>query len=178
MSVEKLQKMLLLLALISVVASAGHYIKKGCTTYNIAKENSQSSGARIKVAVAGEVLHPGTYSLPENSRVCEAVYAAGGITMDANVESIKLDAIVTDGFELEVPSYGSPDKSAVPVININTADADTLTLIPGIGEVMAQRIVDYREEHGNYIVPEDITRVRGIGEKTFNKIRDYIRTEE
>lgn len=69
-------------------------------------------------------------------------------------------------------------ESAEEKIHINTADADALTLLPGIGEVLAQRIVDYREAHGPFTAPEQLLEVQGIGEKTLSLLRDYITWEE
>lgn len=63
-------------------------------------------------------------------------------------------------------------------IDVNAADADTLTLLPGIGPVLGQRIVDYRETHGPYTAPEQLLQVQGIGPKTLEGLRDYITWEE
>jgi len=69
---------------------------------------------------------------------------------------------------------GAPDPIAV---NINKAGAEMLVLLPGIGDILAERIIEYREENGDFASPEEIMEVKGIGEATFEKIRDFIRVE-
>ena len=175
---EKLDKLTAFVLALAIAASVGMYI----TSQNreiTAEISSQDKKERIKVTIEGEIEKPGTYSVAEGSRVCDVIYAAGGVTQNADADLIDLDAIVVEETHIYVPSIHSDDiPDVVPVIDINIADKDELMIIPGIGEVTAQRIVDYREVNGAFSDISDIMNVRGIGEKKFDEIKDYIITSE
>lgn len=143
----------------------------------------------IVVHVAGEVTHPGVYTLPPKSRWRDAVEAAGGFLPDANIDSINLAAFLQDGEQIHVPdsdvsapapvtldnSLSIPEKSSViGLININTADQSELESLPGIGPQKAQEIIAYREANGLFQQIEDILNVPGIGEKTLEDIKGLI----
>jgi competence protein ComEA len=138
----------------------------------------------IIVYVTGEVNKPDVYKLKEGSIVKDAITKAGGATKDADLIAINLAKRVSDGEEIIVPKKGAQNKSAANLapapsekdgkININTADLATLEKLPGIGEVKANAIIQYRKEHNGFKTIHEITRVSGIGEKTFEKIRDLI----
>ncbi len=138
----------------------------------------------INVYVTGEVNNPDVYKLPEGSIVKDAIAKAGGATKDADLVAINLAKKVTDGEEIIVPKKGAQDETAGNSagtssekngkININTADLATLEKLPGIGEVKANAIIQYRKEHNGFKTIHEITRVSGIGEKTFEKIKDLI----
>lgn len=177
MPLDKLERFLLILGIVSVLTAVGYYIKGTYKTYDIDVAGAEDSADRIKVKITGEVVNPGEYSIPEKSRVCDVIYAAGGITQNADLRTVNLEAVVTDYMTVDIPAEGGIS-GGVPVININTADEKTIALIPQIGDKMAQRIVDYRRKNGAFASPEDITRVKGIGEKTYKIIKDYIKTEE
>jgi competence protein ComEA len=138
-----------------------------------------------RVYVSGAVVSPDVYGLPSGSIVKDALHAAGGPAADADLDRINLAAPVTDGQQVYVPHQG---EEALPVqlpatrhgallININLADVSALETLPGIGPALAQRIVDYRDDHGPFTVLEDIMEVSGIGPATFEGIRDLITTE-
>jgi len=144
--------------------------------------------APIVVQVDGAVPRPGVYELAEGSRVQDAVTAAGGLLADADSTGINLAARLEDGQQLNIP-YGSGSAgppaavfagaaTAAPssddLININTASAEELDALPGIGPTTAQKIIDYRVEHGNFQSIEDIMNVSGIGPATFDRIKDLI----
>lgn len=148
----------------------------------------------LEVHVIGAVLRPGVYLFSEGSRVQDAITAAGGLTSDANVGDLNLAARLEDGQQLSVPSGGgtappgpaptssfrilpSSPTTATPAterININTATADELEALPGIGPTTAQRIIAYREEHGPFARIEDLMNVAGIGPSTFDSIQALI----
>jgi competence protein ComEA len=148
----------------------------------------------IEVHVIGAVLRPGLYILADGSRVQDAITAAGGLTSDADPDALNLAAKLKDGQQLDVPSRTGaptpgpeatagfrilPQPGGTPtarsdLIDINTATADQLASLPGIGPTTAQRIVDYRTENGPFARIEDLLNVPGIGPATFDNIRDLI----
>ena len=144
---------------------------------------------QIAVDVGGAVQNPGVYFLDQGSRVEDAITAAGGFLADAYTESINLAAPLTDGSKVLVPLYQALDTETVteqePVaidqpdqivfpININTASKEILMQLPGIGEVKAQAIIDYRNQNGPFTSLDQIQEVNGIGPATFEKLKDLI----
>jgi competence protein ComEA len=146
--------------------------------------------APLRVYVTGAVERPDVYILPPGSIVKDALLAAGGPTVDADLERINLALQLSDQQQVYVPYEGedsppiappsgsSPgsDPSAAGQVNINTASLQELDTLPGVGPAIAQRIIDYRTEHGPFQAPEDITEVNGIGPATFEELRDRITT--
>ena len=148
----------------------------------------------IQVYVSGAVTQPGVYALPWDSRVQEAIAAAGGPALDADLVRVNLAERVYDEQQVYVPAQNEavtpPLPTAVPRptaatgsslpgqrININTASVDALVALPGIGPVLAQRIVEYRQTNGPFSRPADITKVKGIGDGILAKIKDWITVE-
>ncbi len=156
----------------------------------------------IFVHVCGAVRTPGVYELKNGSRVYEAVQAAGGFTDDAEENYVNQAQILSDGIKLMIPTIeevlampedgmdaqaaeGMAGQSAEggmagqPAddgrININTASEQELCTIPGIGATRAAAIVQYRQEHGSFGSVEDIMKVTGIKEGTYEKIKDSIK---
>jgi len=136
--------------------------------------------AWIMVYVSGAVEHPDVYSLVENSRVKDALSAAGGFRSDADPSTLNLAAPLHDGQEIHVPTQGEaprPSTSAVHPsnpVNINTASAEELDGLPGIGPVLAQRIVEDRQANGPYESIEELARVKGIGPALLEKLQGLI----
>jgi competence protein ComEA len=140
----------------------------------------------LRVYVSGAVHQPDVYPLLPDSIVKDAILAAGGATDDADLDRINLALPVADGQHVYVPRLGEEDPPVQPPsdqragegkININTADVAALDSLPGIGPALAQRIIDYRQEHGPFARLEDIMEVSGIGPGTFEKLRDLITTD-
>lgn len=124
----------------------------------------------ICVYVEGEVVNPGIYTLENGDHVAEVVEAAGGFTLDADRGSVNLAATLRDGEQIHIFKLGdTPQK-----ININTAEAWLLESLPGIGETLAQRIVDYRIANGYFQSIDDLKQVDGIGASVFEKMKDKI----
>ena len=166
---EKL-KIPLLIALLAAVLAGGLALAERRSLPERPLEISPPEPLEVTVYITGEVRNPGLYSLPYGSRVKDAVEAAGGFTNEAYVEGLNLAARLRDGQHIPVYSRNEvPQK-----VNINTADKWLLEALPGIGPTTARRIVEYREEHGPFGQIEDIKKVRGIGEGTFEKIKDKI----
>ena len=136
--------------------------------------------ANLRIHVAGEVNRPGVYELPFGSIVQGAIDAAGGFSGEASQDRINLAARLEDGQQVYVPGISEPElprsNSAGPSekISINTASAPELERLPGIGPVLAQRIVEYREQNGPYQRLEDLLEVEGIGPSKLESLRDYV----
>jgi competence protein ComEA len=146
----------------------------------------------LEVHVIGAVLRPGVYIFVDGSRVQDAITAAGGLAAGADPDALNLAARLEDGQQLDVPYLGGAPPAAVPtagfrvlpaeptatpaanLININTAPANELETLPGIGPTIAQNIVDYRSLHGPFAHIEDIMNVAGIGPSTFDNIKGLI----
>ncbi len=150
---------------------------------NITEETNQVD--TIKVYITGQVVRPGVYSISEDKRLIDAIEQAGGFTPDADLNRINLAAKVADEGMYYVPAVGEetlPDLSishsngqaAAGRININQADQSQLETLTGIGPAKAQKIIEYRDEHGGFQSIEEIMNVSGIGEKTFENIKDQI----
>jgi competence protein ComEA len=133
------------------------------------------------------VALPDVYSLPPNAIVRDAIQAASGPTVEADISHINLAQPLQDGAHIYVPLVGEtvvqlsqPEQSsddvpaAGPIININTASQAELETLPGIGPAIAGRIIEYRESQGPFGSIEDITSVSGIGPATFDKIKASI----
>jgi len=124
----------------------------------------------ISVYVEGEVANPGIYNLENGDRVADAIEAAGGFTGNADQSSVNLSVTLKEGAQIHVYKSGDvPQK-----VNINTAEIWLLESLPGIGETLAQRIVNYRIAHGYFQSVDDLKQVDDIGAAVFEKIKDKI----
>ena len=138
--------------------------------------------ARVTVHVSGAVAAPGLVALPEGSRVADAIARAGGALAGAELRLVNLAEPVADGSQLVVPWAGdaaapesaSPNAaaSAYPV-DLNRAGEEALARIPGVGPVLAGRIVAHRDSHGPFTAMEDLLDVPGIGEGRLAAMRDH-----
>jgi competence protein ComEA len=131
----------------------------------------------VVVHVAGAVRHPGVYRLPAGSRVVDAIEAAGGATALAVLSGVNLAAEVIDAAQVVVPTLGH-HPSALPddgLVAVNQASASDLESLPGVGPVLAGRIVSHRDENGPFETPEDLLDVSGIGEAILARLRPLIR---
>lgn len=152
-------------------------------------ENSEKSG--VYVYIFGEVAAPGVYELSEDSRIYEAVDAAGGFTENAARESVNLASKVSDGMQITI--YNKEEAASLPagsgsavgntgqggtsgsgLVNLNTATKEELMTLKGIGEAKAEDIIRYREKSGGFKKIEDIMKISGIKEAGFQKIKDNI----
>ena len=127
----------------------------------------EASAAGMMVHVAGAVAWPGVYELPVGSRVTDAIEAAGGPVVGAQLDSINLARQVADGEQVRVLTEDDGGmgvgRTADGRININTADTSVLEELPGVGPVLAQRIVAYREQNGQFVSVEALISVTGVG---------------
>ncbi|WP_157156381.1 ComEA family DNA-binding protein [Diaminobutyricimonas sp. LJ205] len=139
----------------------------------------EQHGSAIFVHVLGAVTAPGLYELADGARAIDAVAAAGGFADGADEGGVNLARFLSDGEQLYVPAQGEQPPSApgavVPgKIDINTADAATLDTLPRLGPAIAERIIQWREANGRFTKVEDLMNVTGIGQKTFDGLRDLI----
>jgi competence protein ComEA len=133
--------------------------------------------APIRIHVAGAVRSPGVYDLLPESIVRDAIESAGGITEDAEMDNLNLAAGLVDGQRVFVPIAGQREialDSSSELVPINTAGAPQLEQLPGIGPVLAQSIVSYRERYGPFQRLEDLLEVEGIGPAKLEAIRDLV----
>ncbi len=132
--------------------------------------------APISVHITGAVVIPGVYDLPQGSRISDAIDAAGGFLPIADKEQINLAALLKDGVQIniEMRSFYSTNSGGADRININTATAEELDTLPGIGPSTAQAIVDYRRQFGDFQRTDEITKVSGIGSATYDRVKDLI----
>lgn len=129
----------------------------------------------VFVHVAGLVAQPGVYELPVDSRVFDAIAAAGGLTDKADGTSINLARAVQDGEQIVVGEAGaSTAASTGGKLNINRADASDFDTLPRIGPTLADRIVAYRDEHGPFPSIDALGNVPGIGDVTLAGFRDQL----
>ena len=154
--------------------------------------------SKIVVHISGQVVNPGVISLDEGARIIDAINKAGGLTEKADISKVNLAYVLEDAQKIYIPSVddkeekmyileGSGDTEIVTssgssqnkkeeklMVNINTANAIELSQLSGIGNSTALKIINYRNENGNFKTIEDIKNVSGIGEAKFNKIKDNI----
>lgn len=150
----------------------------------------------IFVDVGGEVNSPGLYELPENSRINDAIKLAGGMTDKADLSDVNLAYVLVDAMKVVIPkkelkkvtvkstnipkivttekSISEDNQATSEIVNINSATKEQLKTLTGIGDATAQKIIDYRNEKGNFNSIEDIKNVSGIGENKYEKIKSKI----
>lgn len=141
----------------------------------------------IVVEVRGEVEKPGIYSLPTGARLQDAVNASGGFTSEADLSQVNLAERLQDGeivfvggvAQLQATSENTSADNSAPSgasgkVNINTATIAELDTLPGVGEVTAKRIIEFRETQGPYRSIDDLVHVQGISTKTISKLRDLV----
>jgi competence protein ComEA len=140
----------------------------------------------LAVHVAGAVRDPGLYELAEGERVADAIAAAGGATRAADLDALNLAEPLADGVQVYVarrgesapPTATAPGPAASPTgpaaVSINSADAPALELIPGIGPVRAQAIIEYRTQIGSFDSIDQLLEVTGIGPATLESMRPYV----
>ena len=152
----------------------------------IEKESNSEAETCIYVNVCGQVANPGVYRLTKESRMFEAIEAAGGITEDAHETVLNLAEVLEDGQQIYIPSrkevetQEKTEKEAEKddgKINLNSASKEELMTLSGIGEVKAQAIISYREEHGGFQSIEELTEVAGIKDASFQKVKDQIKVK-
>lgn len=157
---------------------------------NLKNENTaqvSTSNKMIVVEIKGEVNNPDVYEISEGSIIRDLIDKAGGLTKDANIDKInradrlKSNQLIvipnkkdTENINININSSITGNVSENGVININTATLEELQKINGVGEVKAKKIIEYREKNGGFKSIEEIKNIGGIGDKTFEKMKDGI----
>ena len=164
-------------------------VPSGVPAHEMSKDESNKPAATLTVHVAGAVKKPGLYTLPSGSRVQNALDAAGGAKSDADLDTLNLAELVSDGQKIYVPSQSETRVAAADMplrserasqasprfpIDLNRASAEELEQLPGIGPVLAARIVELRRQRGRFHSVEELLDVHGIGPKRLEQIRPYV----
>lgn len=177
--------LILLLALILRV----HNSNQSEISVEAATETPEAEIAELYVDIDGAVHRPGVYKVEEGTRLYEVIELAGGLRSDADTNSVNQASFVVDGDKIIIPVYSEgSDEDALDtaggdmsrtgadtsgLVNINIADKETLKTLPGVGDVIADRIIEYRTT-GRFRTKEDIMQVKGIGNSIFEKLKDSI----
>ena len=165
----------LLILLVRHVGGGGGTAAPAVTPLRASAPARSAPSKLLVIDVAGAVRRPGLYRLRQGSRIDDAIAAAGGVTGKAQLDAVNLAAPVADGEQIVVPgrvAAGAAGSAATPPaagsspsapLDLNTATAEQLDGLPGIGPVTAQKILDYRQEHGPFHAVAELEGVPGIG---------------
>ncbi|MFF0714792.1 helix-hairpin-helix domain-containing protein [Streptomyces bauhiniae] len=150
----------------------------------VSVSGSASPGAQIVVDVSGKVRDPGIRRLPSGSRVADALKAAGGVRPGVREEGLNRARFLVDGEQIVVGASGAPPPAGVGAgavaaagggpstpVSLGTATVEQLDTLPGVGPVLAQRIIDYRTQHGGFRSVDELRQVDGIGDRRFSDLR-------
>jgi competence protein ComEA len=165
---------------VAVASSAGP-----SSTATRSSAHSSAGAARLVVDVVGKVRHPGVYHLPDGARVDDALHAAGGPLRGVDLSSLNLARRLIDGEQIAVgvagaaaptaaAGTGSASGPASGPVNLNTAGLAQLEGLPGVGPVLAQRILDWRTAHGRFASVDQLREVTGIGESRFADLKPLV----
>ena len=192
------KSMLVLLAVVALAAGGAFYagIHGQEEVVELDAGTAPVQEAQVKeivVYVAGAVNRPGVVQLAEGARAKDAVDACGGFLPTADTNGVNLAQKLKDGMQVTVAEkmpvaargaatqgvtggayVGSSKPLPEGMVNINTADIKELDKLPGVGPATAKRIIEYRTENGDFQSPEEIKRVKGIGEAKYEKMKDKI----
>jgi len=151
------------------------------------KQKDTAENGPVLVDVKGAVKNPGVYEMPHNARVVDAIKKAGNFTDQAAKDTVNLAQRVQDEMVIIIAKEGeepvgiisqadgsTTTGSETEVVDINSADQTELETLPGIGPSKAEAIIQYREENGSFATPEALMEVTGIGEKSFESLKDAI----
>ena len=192
MVVQKKERMLLLVLLVGLFVAGGVYVYGGKQeSVEMASEVKSvpvepNATEMIKVHVKGEVNQPGVYQLPADSRMIDAIQAAGGAKAGVDLDQLNLASVLTDGGEVVVATAGQQESGAGHAdvaaaadgkVNLNTATVEELDKLPGIGSTRANAIVQYRKEQGRFLQVDDLKNVPGFGVKLVDQVRDKVKVQ-
>jgi competence protein ComEA len=175
------------LALALALTLANRLLRDAGTAYQApaATQSARAAPAAVPalvVDVVGAVRRPGLYRLPQGTRIADAVARAGGATRRADIALVNLAAPLADGTQVVVPARvqaaaggaaASPSTPAGPV-HLNTATLEQLDALPGVGPVTAQKILDYRQQHGAFSSVDELDAIPGIGPSRLDQLRELV----
>lgn len=195
-SISRSSALVLASLLLAALAVAGPRLARtgAATTPNVAAAplepvTSAPTRRALVVHVVGAVRRPGLFRLPEGARVADAVARAGGATRRADLAALNLAAPIVDGTQVLVPrramsatgsspaaaEAGAEDGAAAgSKVSLSSATAEDLDQLPGVGPVTAQKIIDYRTEHGPFASVDDLDAVPGVGPARLEQLRDLV----
>lgn len=154
-------------------------ILTGCSDSNIRTDDVQndydSGKSQIIVNIVGEVKNPGIITIDDNSRLYEVIEKAGGLTENADKNSVNMARYVKDGEHILIPSVVESQNDSR--VNLNTATQKELETVKGIGPAKARDIIIYREKNGVFSSIDDLKKISGIKEAFIDKIREYVKVE-
>ncbi|RBP02393.1 helix-hairpin-helix domain-containing protein [Rossellomorea aquimaris] len=194
--IEKYRTVLVILVICAIVliayilkSASAVPVKEASFTADPVKKEKEPEKLKIVekvfVDVKGEVVNPGLYEVRQGDRLKFVIDRAGGFTPEADKKMINLAVKVSDEMMIYVPKVGeievpglAPSMPGTDTgkdrININTATQQEFETLPGIGPAKASTFIQYREEHGPFAAIEEIQNISGVGEKTFEKLKEYI----
>ncbi len=132
-----------------------------------------TAGGEVVVHVAGAVRHPGLVRLPSGARVADAIDKAGGVKSPRFLDSVNLARVLVDGEQI-VLGPNQAASGATGKLSLGSASAPELEQLPGVGPVLAQRIVTWRTEHGPFRAVDDLNQVSGVGDSLMEQIRPLV----
>jgi competence protein ComEA len=180
------------LLLIVALVLAGRYLAAAGAADQTTRSPAAAAGElraeprpRLVVHVVGAVRRPGLYRLADGARIADALRRAGGATRRADVSLVNLAAPVSDGTQIVVPRREpataaaagggeEPGSSPSGPVHLNTATIEQLDELPGVGPVTAQKIVEYREQHGAFSSVDDLDAIPGIGPARLEQLRELV----
>lgn len=193
---NKYKAIILILLIFSIVFFFIEYIQNDEDIINITEyykeeldinsnekdEKTNEENEKIAVYITGEIKKPGVYYINQGSRIDDVVKEAGGLKQEANIDQINLAKKVSDGEKIHIYKIGEEVKESVQEntsyengkVNINTADVSKLQTLTGIGQATANKIINYRNENGNFKSIEELKNVSGIGDSKYNAIKNDI----
>lgn len=172
--IKNIIKKILLIVVLFVFGFYAFFAFKGETSsLVITKTSKMPHEEYISVIINGEVNNPGTYIVLKGQTLYDAIYKASGVTPYADLKSINLDMPLFCDSEITLGSLYN-EKLNIKKVNLNTSSLDELESIDGIGEKLAERILNYRHTQSKFKTIEEIKNVKGIGDKLFDKIKDHI----
>jgi competence protein ComEA len=167
-------------AVVEVPAPAG----ASTSAAPFAPSGSASPGGAVVVDVAGKVRQPGVRRLPAGSRVIDALTAAGGTLPGVDTSSLNLARILADGEQVVVGRPAAADAAAAATgpgtgssapVSLNSATVEQLDALPGVGPVLAQHIIEYRNQHGGFTSVNQLQQISGVGRRKFNELKSLVR---
>jgi competence protein ComEA len=195
LNIRKSQLAVYIAAVVAIALIGARYLSESRSPSTATPSKQQQTGVKVSsqnsadvtVHVAGAVQHPGVYQLKANARVKDAVKRAGGAHSRADLTGINLAAKLEDGRQVIVPQKEEAETStndqtgtnkkgntAGKKVNLNTADLEELQQLDGVGPATAEKILEYRTEHGGLGSVEDLDEIDGIGEKSIENLRDQV----